>query len=88
MSSRKRKNSPIPVAENNPPNKRAKLLSKLWTSQEDTTEISKKVVRREGILRGTPRVIKEQPKQYIINWQARQDLTVEGETHQTSRVSG
>ena len=73
MSSRKRKNSPIPIPETSVSNKRAKLLSSLWNSQEEaSTEIVKNNESRVGPSRSKRTSRGEKPKQYIVDWQNRQ----------------
>jgi len=85
MSSRKRKNSPIPISEDNPRNKRAKLLSSLWISQaEDRIETTRKLPRRKGTSCSTGASTREEPKQYIVDWQNRH---VTGEKYKSDRVS-
>jgi len=85
MSSRKRKNSPISISEDNPRNKRAKLLSSLWISQaEDRIETTRKFPRRKGTSCSTGASTREEPKQYIVDWQNRH---VTGEKYKSDRVS-
>lgn len=72
MSSRKRKNSPISVSEENPSHKRAKLLSSLWVSQEeDKIETARKIQRHQSSSCSTGASTREKPKQYIVDWQNR-----------------
>ena len=88
MSSRKRKNSPIPIAENSISNKRAKLLSNLWAPQEDTGGTTRSIGRSKSTSCNSRGVIQGKPKQHLVNWQAPQGHPFSRGNNRSSFVSG